>query len=114
MPTNTQTSSVTPTSNLPTSTITPASNSILTFSPVADTYVQADLPTSSFGSSIQIVVDNSPIKNLLLTFTVSGVGTRSVLSAKLWLYCLDASPFGGEFHRPTLALQAFARQEARA
>ena len=99
MPTNTQPSSVTPTSNLPTSTRTPASNSILTFSPVADTYVQADLPTSSFGSSTQIVVDNSPIKNLLLTFTISGVGTRSVLSAKLWLYCLDASPFGGEFHR---------------
>jgi acid phosphatase type 7 len=99
-PTNTRTSSITPTSNLPTATITtPAPNTILTFTPVVDTYVQADLPTSGFGSSTQIVVDNSPIRNLLLKFTVSGIGTRSVLSAKLRLYCVDGSPFGGEFHR---------------
>jgi hypothetical protein len=98
-PTNSQPSSVTPTSNMPTSTITSVSNTILTFTAVADTYVQADLPTSNFGSAPQLVVDNSPIRNLLLKFTVSGIGTRSVLSAKLRLYCVDASPFGGEFHR---------------
>jgi hypothetical protein len=100
LPTNTRALSITPISNPSTATITtPAPNTILTFTPVADTYVQADLPTSSFGSSTQIVVDNSPIRNLLLKFTVSGIGTRSVLSAKLRLYCVDGSPSGGEFHR---------------
>ena len=99
-PTNTRAPSLTPTSNPSTATsATSASNTILTFTPVADTYVQADLPTSGFGSSTQFVVDNSPIRNLLLKFAVSGIGTRPVLSAKLRLYCVDGSPFGGEFHR---------------
>jgi hypothetical protein len=99
-PTNTRTPSLTQTSNPSTATVTtPTSNAILTFTPAADTYVQADLPTSSFGSATQMVVDNSPIRNLLLKFNVSGVGTRSILNAKLRLYCVDPSPFGGEFHR---------------
>ena len=45
----------------------------------------------------QTINDNSPVKNMLLKFTVSGVGTRSVLSAKLKLYCVNNSPVGGEF-----------------
>ena len=53
------------------------------------------------GSSVQFVVDNNPIKNALLKFNVAGVGTQTVLSAKLRLYCIDPSPFGGEFHRVT-------------
>jgi len=36
---------------------------------------------------------------MLLKFTVSGIGNQSILSAKLRLYCVDPSPFGGEFHR---------------
>jgi hypothetical protein len=102
--------SATPTSNPPTLTDIPTStatatiatttpNTVLRFAPDADTYIQADLPTNSFGSSTQIVVDNSPIRNMLLKFTVLGISTRSVLSAKLRLYCVDGSPFGGEFHR---------------
>lgn len=34
-----------------------------------------------------------------MKFTVSGIGNKPVLSAKLWLYCVNGSPFGGEFHR---------------
>jgi calcineurin-like phosphoesterase family protein len=99
-PINTWTPSLTQTSNLPTLTITtPAPNTTLTFTPTADTYVQTDFPSSGFGSSTQIVVDNSPVRNLLLKFALSGIGTQSVLSAKLRLYCVDGSPFGGEFHR---------------
>ena len=99
-PTGNGTSSLTPTSNPPAATITTlTSNTILIFNPVADTYVQADLPTSNFGSAPQMVVDNSPIRNVLLKFNVLGIGARSVLSAKLRLYCVDPSPFGGEFHR---------------
>jgi hypothetical protein len=58
-----------------------------------------DLPTSNFGSDSLLGVDNSPVKNLLLKFTVTGVGSRTVVSAKLRLYCLDPATFGGEFHR---------------
>jgi Predicted solute binding protein len=36
---------------------------------------------------------------MLLKFAVSGIGNKSVISAKLRLYCVDPSPFGGEFHR---------------
>jgi hypothetical protein len=36
---------------------------------------------------------------MLLKFTVSGIGNKSIVSVKLRLYCMDASPFGGEFHR---------------
>ena len=36
---------------------------------------------------------------MLLKFTVSGIGNKSIVSVKLRLYCVDGSPFGGEFHR---------------
>jgi hypothetical protein len=36
---------------------------------------------------------------MLLKFDVSGIGNKSILSVKLRLYCVDGSPFGGEFHR---------------
>jgi chitodextrinase len=78
---------------------TPAPPTVLTFNPVADTYVQSDMPTSNFGSTSQIVVDNSPVRNLLLKFNVSAVGTRTVLSAKLRIYCEDGSSVGGTFYR---------------
>jgi hypothetical protein len=72
---------------------------VLTFTPTADTYVRADQPTSNFGSTNPIGVDNSPVKHLLLKFAVSGVGTRTVVSAKLRLYCVDPATFGGDFRR---------------
>jgi len=72
---------------------------VLTFTPVADTYVQSDTSTTNYGSATQFVADNSPIRNMLLKFTVSGIGNKSIVSVKLRLYCVDGSPFGGEFHR---------------
>jgi len=57
------------------------------------------MPTTNFGSATQVAVDNSPIRNVLIKFTVSGVGTRQVVSAKLRLYCEDASGFGGAFYK---------------
>ncbi len=78
---------------------TPEPSAVLAFTPAADAEIQFDKPTTNFGFASQFVVDNSPIKNDLLKFNVAGVGTRTVVSAKLRLYCLDGSPFGGEFHR---------------
>jgi hypothetical protein len=106
-PTNTPTSTATPTLTptntvLPTNTMTPTNTAIsngLTFTSIADTYVQSDTPTTNYGSATQFVTDNSPIRNMLLKFAVSGIGNKPVISAKLRLYCVDGSPFGGEFHR---------------
>ena len=101
-PTNTATQmpSFTPTNtSTPTATNTATSGSILTFTPVADTYVQSDTPTANYGSSTQFVVDSSPVRNILLKFNISGIGNRSIASVKLRLYCVDGSPIGGEFHR---------------
>jgi hypothetical protein len=108
LPTNTPTSTLTLTNTpIPTNTATPtatntaASGSVLTFAPIADTYVQSDTPTTNYGTSTQFVVDSSPTRNMLLKFNVSGIGNQSVISAKLRLYCVNGSPFGGEFHRVT-------------
>jgi hypothetical protein len=97
-PTITPTSSRTPTIS-PTQTSTQPGT--LTFTPIADSYVRVDQPASNFGSSAQIIADNSPVNNLLLKFTVSGVGNQSVVSARLRLYCVNGSANGGEFHRVT-------------
>jgi hypothetical protein len=74
-------------------------SAVLTFTPAADTYVQSDLPVSTFGSSVEFVVDDSPVRDTLLKFNVTGIGTRNVVSAKLRIYCLNPSPFGGTFYR---------------
>jgi chitodextrinase len=79
--------------------MTPAPPTALMFTPSADTFVEADKPTTNYGSDTAIGTDNSPIKRILLTFPVYGIGGRQVLSAKLRLYCVDPSGFGGSFHR---------------
>jgi hypothetical protein len=71
---------------------------VLTFGPTADTYVLAGSPTTNYGARTTLLVDNSPVKHTLVTFTVSGVGTGGVASAKLRLYCVDSSNMGGAFY----------------
>jgi hypothetical protein len=78
-------------------TVTPVST--LSFGPDADTFVRSDLPDAHPGSKISFSVDSSPIKHGLLKFTVSGVGSGTIQSVKLRLYCLDASDKGGDFFR---------------
>ena len=74
-------------------------SSTLTFGPVADTFVRSDNPTLHPGTKISLSVDNNPIKHGLLKFSVSGVGSGSIQSVKLRLFCLDASDKGGDFYR---------------
>jgi hypothetical protein len=45
-----------------------------TLTPVADSYVQADLPGSNFGTATSMKVDGSPVSVSYLKFVVSGVG----------------------------------------
>jgi hypothetical protein len=67
----------------------------LSFTPVADTYVDSSVPTSSFESSVSMYDDASPVKQSFLRFDVSGLEERPVLDARLRLYNKDASPQGG-------------------
>ncbi|MDP9301240.1 MAG: DNRLRE domain-containing protein [Actinomycetota bacterium] len=78
-------------------TVTPVTT--LSFGPDADTFVRSDDPSHSFGSKASFSVDGSPTKHGLLRFTVSGVGSGTIHSATLRLYCLDASDKGGDFYR---------------
>ena len=48
--------------------------------------------------STHITADNSPVKHQFVRFSVSGIGSRAVQSAKLRLYCVDPSDKGGDFH----------------
>jgi calcineurin-like phosphoesterase family protein len=78
---------------------TPASAATATFTPVADTYVQSDTASANYGTSAQIVVDNSPVRRTFLRFTVSGV-SGAVTGAKLRLRTISGnsgSANGGTF-----------------
>jgi chitodextrinase len=76
---------------------TPPPVSSLTFTPGGDTYVQQDTPTTNYGSSTQMTADNSPVRHMLVKFTVSGVGSRPIVHASLQLNCLNSSGVGGTF-----------------
>lgn len=53
-----------------------------TVNPTADAYVQDSTPTTNYGTSSQFTVDNSPVRQSFLKFSVSGL-TETVASAKL-------------------------------
>jgi acid phosphatase type 7 len=83
----------------PLAVTTPAQSSVITLAPIADTYVEADKPTSSFGTAASVGVDGSPLKRVLLKFIVTGVNGRPVQKAVLRLYCINASTTGGILHQ---------------
>jgi chitodextrinase len=83
-------------------TTPPASGgSQLTFSPTDDAYIVQGSPTANHGSATTLQTDGSPVKDFLLRFDVSGVGSASVTSATLRLWVTDPSPSGGIVHRTT-------------
>ncbi|MEK6275746.1 MAG: DNRLRE domain-containing protein, partial [Actinomycetota bacterium] len=83
----------------PASATTQTPPQTLTFTPTADTFVQSDLAGTNFGSATSVQVDNNPTKHFLLKFAVSGIGGRTVVRARLRLWCVDSSNYGGAFHR---------------
>lgn len=52
---------------------TPAAASTITLNPVADSYVQSDLPTSNFGTATSVKVDGSPVTTSYLKFDVQAL-----------------------------------------
>jgi chitodextrinase len=75
------------------------STSVLTFAPSADAWIQFSTPTTNYGSRTTLGVDGDPLKDFLVKFSVTGVGSRAVRNARLRLYGVDPSPFGGSFAR---------------
>jgi hypothetical protein len=73
----------------------------VTFTPTADTYVQASAPEKGFGRKAQLMVDGSPERVALLGFDVSVLNGAAadrptqILSATLRLYSMTAADFGG-------------------
>ncbi|HEY3210585.1 MAG TPA: DNRLRE domain-containing protein [Actinomycetota bacterium] len=70
-------------------------NDTLIFTPVADAYVDASLPDSSFGTSTSLWVDAQPAKQSFMRFAVSGVSSRTVVGVRLRMFQTDSSPSGG-------------------
>ena len=70
--------------------------STLTFIADADASLYAANPNTNYGAALKLETDNSPVKNFLVHFTVSGVGTSTVTGATLRLTCSDPSPRGGD------------------
>jgi parallel beta-helix repeat protein len=75
----------------------PSAPTTFTFVPVADSYVNADLPSTNYGSSSSLRVDGSPFVNSYLRFNVQGlVGT--VTKATLRVYATSSSSVGYDIH----------------
>ena len=85
-------------------TAAPTANAASTsFTPVADTYAQDSTPSTNYGTSTQFVVDNSPVRQTFLKFSVSGL-TAPVTSAKLRIRTITGnggSSNGGTFKSMT-------------
>ena len=69
----------------------------VTFTPVADTFVNSNSPSTNYGSSLRIEVDGSPTKITYLRFNVIGL-SGPVQSARIRLQVVDASTFGGTIY----------------
>jgi acid phosphatase type 7 len=69
-----------------------------TFTPVADTYVNADKPSSNFGSQTSLKVDSSPVMNAYLRFDVSLPAGEVVKNATLRLFAASSSTAGFTVH----------------
>jgi hypothetical protein len=73
----------------------------LTIEPAADAYTFRDSPNTNFGTRSTLLVDKSPEARTYFRFNVTGIGSKTVVSAMLRLYAVDPSDAGGRLHRVT-------------
>src|SRR5215475_307529 len=73
--------------------VSPAAAGTTTFTPVADTYVDSGSAGTNFGTAVELVVDNSPVRRTFVKFTVSGL-TEPVTSATLRIHVRDVKGAG--------------------
>jgi hypothetical protein len=83
-----------------TATVPSGGGGQLTFTPTEDASIIQGSPSTNFGADPTLQTDGSPIKDYLIKFDVSGIGTSTVNSATLRLFVVDPSPSGGVV-RPT-------------
>ena len=79
----------------------PPTGTTLTFGPSADAYTFRDSKNKNFGTATTLLVDGSPEARTYFKFAVSGVGSKTIVSAKLRVFAVDPSPEGGRLHRVT-------------
>jgi chitodextrinase len=82
------------TTSPPVSVTTPAMPPNLTFDVGADTYVNSDNPTSTYGSATVLRADGSPDLHSYLRFTVQGLAGYPILHAYLLIYANSNSSVG--------------------
>jgi hypothetical protein len=107
LPTNTPTASLTPTDTLvplptdtptitPTPSLTPTATNtpaIFTFNPLADAYVNAANPTTNYGSSKTLYLDNSPIEQSYIQFNIQGL-SQAPSNVTLKIFANSTSSIG--------------------
>ena len=82
----------------PSGTVSVTLSPTIVITPSGDAQIQQANPNTNYGNSSQIGADFSPVTDSLIKFTVSGVGTKHVISAKIRLYCVNGSKTGAVFH----------------
>jgi len=74
-------------------TAPPAVAAVTTLGPVADSYVQADLPGSNFGTATSLKVDGSPVTVSYLKFDVQGIaGAPAKATLKVFVPVATSTP----------------------
>ena len=77
-----------------TSLVVSATASAAVFNPVADSYIDANRPTTNFGSRLSLRSDSTPLRVSYLKFNVVGFGSST--SAALKLYAVKNHSTGVE------------------
>jgi hypothetical protein len=80
-------------------TVTTPGGTTLTFSPIADAYVDQANPTANFGTATTLKTDSgTPVVQSFLRFDVSGITGKTVQKATLRLYVTNGAPDGPPMH----------------
>jgi acid phosphatase len=94
-PTPTLTNNPTPTAlNTPTITSTASQSQNITFTPLADSYVDAASTGTNYGGLTSLRDDNSPVVDSFLRFSVQGLGGQPITQAHLLIYANSSSTQG--------------------
>jgi hypothetical protein len=89
------TATATPTATqTPTPTSTATAGLSATFTPLADTYVNAGSTGTNYGASTTLRADSSPDVHSYLRFSVLGLGGKSIVRARLLIFANSSSAQG--------------------
>jgi chitodextrinase len=78
----------------PVSVTTPNMSSSLTFTPEADTYVNAGSTSANYGAATTLRADASPDVHSYLRFNIAGLGGKSIAKARLLIFANSSSTQG--------------------